>query len=115
MSHVLWKELEAGLADETMQRTIAVLKALSEGFEMTLGGRTIIMTEQTNGGPYFAIKAMRMVTGVENDPIALGMDCDLGFLYALVKNTSETDWIQQIGGVAWARIHREAGKSRGRG
>ena len=92
MSHVLWSDVEKGLKTETMRRTIQILKWLSEGHTLQFANRTIAMCERVGGGPYLILKASHHVGTEEKEPVALGMDPDLGILHSFVKSLSDEEF-----------------------
>lgn len=107
MSHVLWSEIQKGMEDDlVMQRVVQALKWMSEGYELQLGGRTVAMTQHINGGPFLAMKATRHEGDKELEPVALGLDCDLGILYSFIKPLSDKDWTLIAGSVALTEINR---------
>lgn len=109
---MLWTELEKGMENPAaFKRTLKALEWMSEGFEVELKGKTFALADSNHddGSPVLVVK---MISDLGNHKV-YGLELDIRYLFNVIKDASEEDWVAMAGGIALTKVKREKYENRG--
>jgi len=109
---MLWKELITGMENPAaFKRTLKALEWMSEGFEVVLKDKTFALSDSTHadGSP---VLVMKLESSLGNHKV-VGLDLDVRYLYSVVRNASEEDWVAMSAGIVLTKVKREPYENRG--